>query len=360
MEIIYKENKKELAEITEEREVEGVLLSQLEAQTYLKKSKRSRWLIGFGVWLIMTGVSAVLFFNQYGLIIMFSAIAVAVIMIIFSGFKMEIYENIEELPIRLDQETYQSVEDQSARLQLRNTLGIAIGIGLILIAVGALVTFNLNPGFLLFTIGFSVFLIITSSSSQDTYDHLLSKGDYEEFNTYTPAPKAIETTTQPVHAETDNAELNAIIKAGSKFIDELCIVKKSISNPSVVTDIDEIIELTNKIMYKLQQEPELISSAQRFFNYYLPMTAKLVVNYVEVKKQDISGTSVESIATKIEKTLSTLTIAYKSQLEKLYQHTSVDLETDISALETILKNDGLLADEGWSLENYDYDEQQLP
>jgi len=356
MEIIYKDNEKDLPEKKKrkKKKIKEVLLSQSEAQTYLTKTKKSYRLVGFGVWLILTGVSTIMFFNNGGIIFMFLAIAIAVMMFILSGNSVGDYEGLEEIPIRLDEQTYEIIEGQRNRSQLRNTFSIALGVALIILAVGAIAGFGLNPGFLLLIVGFSVFLFITSGGALSTYDHLLSRGDYQNYDTgrmlgqaIAPSAPEIPAATEPVleHSTTvDNIDVNTIKKTGNSFISELYAAKNLIDNPKTLADIDEIIELTNKIIYRLEKEPQLIASTQRLFDYYLPMTVKLVVNYGEVKKQGISGENISSMIIKIENALSNLTIAYKSQLEKLYLHTSVDLEADISALEMMLKKEGLLSD----------------
>jgi len=387
MDIIIREDKKDLSERQKKKKKNQIaLLNLFEAETYLSTSLRAYRLIGLGVWLILTGVASVIALGNIGIFTMFVAIGIAVMMFILSATRGSEFEQIEDMPIRLDAEAYDIIEQKKYALQSRNQLKFSLGVALILLAVGAVAGLGLSPAYLLFTIGFSVFLIITSTTSTGTFDHLLSQGDYLQYSSYhllestdhTPEQQTLvrqvrvnpdpsleikatvneaillgssvtssDDNTSPQKEEKptpSNNDLEQIKRSGNTFISQLYAAKNLITNPTTLMNVDEIIDLTNKIIYRLEKEPGLIPSTMRLFDYYLPTTVKLVENYGEVKKQGISGTNIDSMISSIEEALSNLTVAYKSQLEKLYLHTSVDLEAEIAALETMLRKEGLLSD----------------
>ena len=318
-----------------------VSLSQEEAYSYLAKSKQSYQFVGYGVWLILTGVSALLFLGPKGFIPLFLCIAIAVVLFIFSGRSLDPFEKLEGKPLRLDKKTYEQLKKQYKQVESWSYTALALGIALIILAIGImiglLIGLGVRPGILLFVVGFSIFLFITSSGTKSTYDHLLCKGDFQKYYDHCMPVE--------VHVTVSHQETNQIQKNGLQFIAQLEATKPSITKPEVRSQLEEIIDLTTKILYRLEQDPSLISSAERFFDYYLPTTVKLTVNYSELMKQEISGEQVKSVAYTIEGTFTKLVIAFRSQLEKLYFHTSMDLETDISTLEIMLKKEGLLSDE---------------
>ena len=387
MDIIIREDKKDLSERQKKKNKNQIaLLNLVEAETYLAKSLRAYRMIGLGVWLILAGVASVIALGGVGVFTLFVAIGIAVMMFILSAMGGSEFEQIEDMPIRLDRSTYDIIERKKYALQGRNYFKLALGVALILLAVGAVAGLGLSPAILLFTIGFSVFLIITSTTSTGTFDHLLSQGDYLQYSSYhllesTDQTPEQQTLVRQVRVNPDpsieskasahetillgssevssddsissqkeeqgppnNSELELIKRSGNTFISQLYAAKNLITNPTTLMNVDEIIDLTNKIIYRLEKEPGLIPSTMRLFDYYLPTTVKLVENYGEVKKQGISGTNIDSMIHSIEDALSNLTVAYKSQLEKLYLHTSVDLEAEIAALETMLRKEGLLSD----------------
>lgn len=141
---------------------------------------------------------------------------------------------------------------------------------------------------------------------------------------------------------TGNSELDTVITESQLLIRELTAAKRKIQSPAIVRTTDEIIDISHKIIEKLQRQPQLFSSARRFFNYYLPTTTNLITNYSYMESQGISGGNISSAMQKIEGSLTTLANAYRTQLDTLFSHTAIDLETDIAALEQILKQEGLL------------------
>ena len=170
----------------------------------------------------------------------------------------------------------------------------------------------------------------------------------------------VETTPQSVSPETNNTsaepeavpsvntgnpKLDEVIIEGQNLLEKLQTAAQSIKNKSVVQETNKMIDTSHKIIEKLKRNPDLLSSAQRFFNYYLPTTTKLVTNYVYMEKQGIEGGNISDTMQKIEASLSTLGGAYKTQLDALFSHTAMDLETDIAALEQVLKKEGLLQNE---------------
>ena len=149
----------------------AVHLSWEEAYEYLMESRKSGIITGLGVWIIMAGVSAVVSIDN--LFIMFAAIAIAVVMFIKNGGRMEAYESYEDTRFHLDSNTRQRLEMERDRFKTRSTTMIAVGVAVILLAVGSLVTFDFSLGLFLNVIGFSVFLFINSSFGE-AYDVLLT------------------------------------------------------------------------------------------------------------------------------------------------------------------------------------------
>jgi len=154
----------------------SIALPPDEVQTYLTKSKQTGVLVALGVWLIIAGVSTVIFLNN--VFIMFVAIAVAVGMFILSGSRVSKYNSFEEKSIRLDGSTRSMVEEERARLSLRWTGMVALGVILIIITVGLFTVIDVLPEVFLNVVGFSVFLFVIAGMHSSAYDVLLGKGDY--------------------------------------------------------------------------------------------------------------------------------------------------------------------------------------
>ena len=169
----------------------AVLLSNEEAEEYIKKSKSSGLWIGIGVWLIIAGVSSVIITENA--FIMFVAIAVAVTGFIINSSRMSAYSAYGETPIRLDSATRTHMENERKRFSAKATIMIASGVGVIILAVGTLAvlgeSLNFGIGYsiqlndmgaaiFLNIVAFAVLLFITAGSGNSAFNILLGKGDY--------------------------------------------------------------------------------------------------------------------------------------------------------------------------------------
>jgi len=158
----------------------NIFLSWDEAHTYIEAIKRSGIIVGLGVWIILIGVASVVSFGSFGVFTLFVGIAIAVAMFTINSYKMEIYEKYESTPISLDAKTRAEIEAQNAHFTSRFGVKIAIGVAIILIAVGTFVTFNFfGVSSLLVAIGFSVFIFVSTSMTGEAFEVLLNIGDYE-------------------------------------------------------------------------------------------------------------------------------------------------------------------------------------
>ena len=80
---------------------------------------------------------------------------------------------------------------------------------------------------------------------------------------------------------------------------------------------------------------------RKFMRYYLPTTLKLVKSYQEFDKQPVQGENIRKAKDEIEHALDTINTAFANLLDSLFADDAFDVSTDISTLETMLKQEGL-------------------
>ena len=76
-------------------------------------------------------------------------------------------------------------------------------------------------------------------------------------------------------------------------------------------------------------------------SYYLPTTLKLVNAYRKFDEQPVQGENILSSKREIEETLDTINLAFENLFDGLFEEDAMDVSTDISVLETMLKQEGL-------------------
>ena len=323
MELIYYEG--DSVPKKKRNKIAGAFLQRSEATTYLSKAKKFHRSIGRGVAAILAGVSAVLFFGNMGILPMFLGIAFGVGTFIMASSGMADYEGFEEIPLYLDDETYALIDRESIEKRPKYNLRIAIGVGSILTSIGAMITFGLNPGVILLGVGFACFLFITGGGYMSSYDMLLGKGDYKHkkarkqisFTAPGSSGERLGQSYARIEASTGNSELDHIVKEANGFIYVLNGAKAKIRNASVAGNTQEIITTTESVLDKLRRKPDLIGETGRFFDYFMPTTAKLVISYGEMEEQGIQSIDVQSSMSKIEHALKDLSVAYKARMDKM-------------------------------------------
>ena len=161
---------------------------------------------------------------------------------------------------------------------------------------------------------------------------ILEKSEEQKTKKRTP-PKAPQTDS----TDADNFEAK---------LREIRELNESIKDPAVSERIDRIGELTASIFRVVREKPEHAEEVRRFRNYYLPTTLKLLKSYSLMEKQSYQGENIQNSRKKIESVLDTLVRGFEQQQDRLFRTEAMDVETDISVLETMMASDGLVEPQG--------------
>ena len=103
----------------------------------------------------------------------------------------------------------------------------------------------------------------------------------------------------------------------------------------------QIRGLAAAIFSAVRQAPEKQPQISSFMNYYFPTTLKLLDSYADFEEKGYQGEKLTQTKERIETTMDTIISAYRKQLDILYLSDTMDIDTDIDVLETMLKKDGL-------------------
>ena len=101
--------------------------------------------------------------------------------------------------------------------------------------------------------------------------------------------------------------------------------------------------LAAAIFNAVRKDPEKQPQISSFLNYYFPTTLKLLDSYADFEEKGYQGDKLSQTKERIEVTMDTIISAYRKQLDNLYLPDTLDVDTDIDVLETMLKRDGLSA-----------------
>ncbi|WMJ89765.1 5-bromo-4-chloroindolyl phosphate hydrolysis family protein [Anaerocolumna sp. MB42-C2] len=138
-----------------------------------------------------------------------------------------------------------------------------------------------------------------------------------------------------------NAELRKTIENGRNCIYKIREANDAIPGEEISGKLDRLEDVISKIFKYVELHPEQLTEIEKFMDYYLPTTLKLVNAYREFDNQSVQGANITSAKSEIEATLDTINLAFEKLLDSLFEDAAMDVSTDISVLETMLAQEGL-------------------
>ena len=151
---------------------------------------------------------------------------------------------------------------------------------------------------------------------------------------------SIDATEEP--QRTGDKKIDTLIADGEKSITDMRGFSNAIFDEAVRQKANEIISITDKIFKKLLVEPAVYTQVKRFADFFLPTTVKLLDSYVRFSQSGVKGDNITSTLERIDTALDTTLISYRKFFDSLFENQALDIETDISVLDTMLKKEGLM------------------
>lgn len=143
---------------------------------------------------------------------------------------------------------------------------------------------------------------------------------------------------------TGDPDIDRMIDEKEKAVVEMRRLNAAIEDPTISAQIDHLEEVTTKILNYIIQNPSKKAQVNRFFDYYLPTTLKLLNAYDRMDDTGISGTNIDGTKGKVEDMMKTAMAAFDKQLDALFAEDALDVATDITVMENLLKSEGLTDD----------------
>jgi len=140
--------------------------------------------------------------------------------------------------------------------------------------------------------------------------------------------------TEEAEAVEDSAKFRAIILQIRKLNDD-------IKDYAVSERIYRIEEHTQNIFDYVTEHPEAMPQIRSFMNYYLPTTLKLLSSYSRIEQVGVAGENMKKSKENIERILDMLVVGFEQQVDKLFGNESMDISSEITVLEAMMKQDGL-------------------
>ena len=127
----------------------------------------------------------------------------------------------------------------------------------------------------------------------------------------------------------------------TRYIEAIRQADEDIADEAMSEKIRRMQTVTAAIFQEVEAHPEKKPQIERFMNYYLPTTLKLLNSYAHIERQGVSGENMAKARADIERIADTLVEGYEKQLDTLYRAEAMDIAGDVSVIENMMKRDGL-------------------
>ena len=132
-----------------------------------------------------------------------------------------------------------------------------------------------------------------------------------------------------------------VLSAGDNYLTQIREANAAIPGEVISKKLDHLEHIIQKIYARIEEHPEQVDDLDKFINYYLPTTLKLVNAYKDFDAQPVQGDNIQTAKKEIESTLDTIIYAFETLLDSLYEDDALDISTDISVLQTMFAQEGL-------------------
>ena len=138
------------------------------------------------------------------------------------------------------------------------------------------------------------------------------------------------------------AALEEMRSTGESYIRRIRELNDALPAQDISEKLDTLEQICSQIFQYVEKHPEKLSQIRRFMSYYLPTTLKLTESYRDLELRQISSQEAETVKGEILSTLDNINLAFQNLYKNLMPKDLMGLSADISALETMLTQEGLI------------------
>lgn len=138
----------------------------------------------------------------------------------------------------------------------------------------------------------------------------------------------------------ENFNLYKVLENAKKQNKIIIDAKSYIDNDEIKAYLTSINESTSKIIKTIEKTPKKIKNIDNFFDYYLPITVKIINRYDEIENNNLSSKDSKKFMTSTIKMLASIDKAFRNILNNLYQKEIIDMDAEMKVFSSMLKADG--------------------
>lgn len=111
--------------------------------------------------------------------------------------------------------------------------------------------------------------------------------------------------------------------------------KVRISNEEIISDIEEISDMSTKILSALTQKLNKVTQVFNFYDYYMNLAINLVDRYSILEKKENKSTKETEFMDKVVIYIENIKQEFKKQLDNMFKTKEINIEQEIELFEKI-------------------------
>ena len=137
-----------------------------------------------------------------------------------------------------------------------------------------------------------------------------------------------------------NRNLYEVLRRASNQNKHIKSMIPNIDDKEIQKELEEIHDSVNKIINTISTNPKKEKQTNNFFDYYLPVTVKIIDRYDEIENQRLSSKESKKFIDSTNNMIREINKSYKKILSNLYDEDMVDMDAEMKVFNSLLKADG--------------------
>lgn len=154
------------------------------------------------------------------------------------------------------------------------------------------------------------------------------------------AGELVFTKREEIEAKQKKQNLKKVLEKANEQNKHIFNMINRIEDKDMRKDLTEISNSVNKILDTVNKDINKVKNVDNFFDYYLPITVKIVDRYDEIENQNLSSKESKKICDSTKKMLKDINFAFNKILNSLYENDIMDMDAEMKVFNSMLKGDG--------------------
>jgi hypothetical protein len=154
--------------------------------------------------------------------------------------------------------------------------------------------------------------------------------------------KLIEKEYVQEKALTGDEKIDLLLRHGDEITAEMREIAGAVANSAVAGKIRSIADVTEKIYGDLLRDRNDYTQVRRFSEFFIPTVLKMFRSYHQSEADVSRGENQTETMNRIASALDSIEASFNKQYDALFRNQHMDIDTDITVLEGMMRKEGLM------------------